>query len=79
MDTNTTIPMPPIKQLVERLGGPSLIAREINRTHGAVCQWNQIPAEYVPALVALSRKRGDTLTARDLRPDIDWSLLDEAH
>lgn len=63
------------KDIVRRLGGPVQVAGAIGVTHSAVCQWTKIPAEYVPTLVALSRKLDDPMTAADLRPDVPWEKL----
>lgn len=73
-----------VKTLIKRLGGPALVARRIREAHGsslthsAVCQWKQVPSDYVPALVALSIERDDPMTAEDIRPDIPWKLLADA-
>lgn len=70
------VEMPDIRGLIFRLGGPVKVGKIVGRTHSAVCQWTRIPTDYVPALVEHARKRGDTLTARDLRPDINWGLIE---
>ena len=66
-----------VKSLVKRLGGPSCIARHLGITHGAVCQWPEIPVGYVPDLVELSMLRGDPVCAEEMRPDKPWRLVCE--
>ena len=63
-----------VKTIVERLGGPSKVAKHLKSDHArghisraAVCQWKQIPAEHCMDLAQLS---GGSLTVHDLRPDI---------
>lgn len=70
-----------LKPMITRLGGPVNIARWLTEkygvkiSHSAVCQWKQIPADHVPALVALSQDRDDPITAKEMRPDLPWEVI----
>lgn len=63
-------------EIINRLGGPSQVARHLNITTSAVVQWSakgRIPAGRVWALVALSLMvlpSGRQVTAADMRPDL---------
>lgn len=66
---------PDVKKLIKRLGGPTLIAKQLNITHGAVCQWRQIPHEHCTLLEAWSAQRGKLVTCEEMRPDIYRRLV----
>lgn len=69
-------PKPPdIKALIQRLGGPVAVAKALDITHGAVCQWTRVPVHHVPKLVALSRKNKRPVSAKTMRPDVPWGAL----
>ncbi len=69
--------LPEIKELLKRLGGPLAIGRRLGISHGAVCQWQKVPVEHVPALVEFSLERGEHVLPSEIRPDVRWSVLCE--
>jgi hypothetical protein len=57
--------MQPAKMIVQSLGGPSAVAKELGITPGGVCRWympkpkgagGRVPGKYVPQLCAMARR-----------------------
>lgn len=66
------------KEIVQVLGGPTLIARRLGVRSQAVSLWSttgRIPAERVPELELLARELGAPVRAEHMRPDIQWGVL----
>ena len=61
---------PDTKLLISRLGGPSAVGKAIGRTHSAVCQWGEIPSEYLVQLETYSIGRGFPVLREEMRPDL---------
>jgi DNA-binding transcriptional regulator YdaS (Cro superfamily) len=65
-------------ELINLLGGSTLVGRHLNIRPQAVSIWiakKRIPAERVPSLVRLARERGISLGPEAFRSDIDWDAL----
>ena len=69
----------PIDRAARVVGSAAELARLLQVTRGAVFQYKMegrmIPAEHCPIIERETRKRGETVTCEDLRPDVDWSVL----
>ena len=61
---------PDIKELITRLGGPAAVGRAIGRTHSAVCQWEEIPVQYLVLLERYAHERGEPVLREEMRPDL---------
>jgi DNA-binding transcriptional regulator YdaS (Cro superfamily) len=64
------IPMTPEQALVaakKAVGGAAVIARALDISIQAVCQWRTVPPQYVLTLEKLSRRK---VKKHQLRPDI---------
>ena len=61
---------PKTHRLIRKLGGPVLVAEALGVTHGAVCQWKQIPSEHCAFLEAWSASNGKPVSCEEMRPDI---------
>lgn len=59
-----------IKQLISKLGGPSAVGRALGLSHSAVCQWDEIPSDYLVKLENYSVDRGLVVTRQEMRPDL---------
>lgn len=70
-----TANLPNPKDILHRLGGVVNVAKHLHISHGAVSQWTYIPMDHVPALVQLSRDRGDPIEAKEMRPDKPWAAI----
>lgn len=67
-----------VSEIVQQLGGPSLIGRRLGIRSQAVSLWvrvGRIPASRVPELEALAREAGLQVRAEHMRPDINWGVL----
>lgn len=64
--------LPDAKEIIRRLRGPLRIAKHLGITHSAVCQWERIPMEHVPSLVALSEGE---ISPEEMRPDVPWAAM----
>ena len=66
------------REVIAALGGPAAVARHCGVRSQAVSLWaikGRIPADRVPDLEALARRRGVAVRAEDMRPDVHWSVL----
>lgn len=59
-----------VKSIVTKLGGPSAVGRALGLSHSAVCQWDEIPAEYLISLETHSAQRGQLVPRQEMRPDL---------
>jgi hypothetical protein len=59
--------MEPARSIVQRLGGPAAVARELGLTAGGICRWyteppkgagGRVPSKHVPALCAMAKRVG---------------------
>lgn len=60
-----TRPGPTVRQVIERAGGLSILARAINTDRRLIHKWKQIPAKRV-----LDVERVTGISRHELRPDI---------
>lgn len=66
------------KEIIQALGGPTLVARRLGVRSQAVSLWSasdRIPAERVPELELMARELGAPVRAEQMRPDVNWSVL----
>ena len=59
-----------VKTIIAKLGGPSKVGRALGLSHSAVCQWDEIPSEYLVDLENFSVERGQIVTRHEMRPDL---------
>jgi DNA-binding transcriptional regulator YdaS (Cro superfamily) len=66
------------KKLINELGGPAFVSRQLNVTPQAVSLWSckvGIPAERISGLIKIGMARGIKIDLEKIRPDIDWRLI----
>lgn len=66
------------RQIIEMLGGPSVVGRRLGVKAQAVCQWvskNRFPADKVPGLERMGRELKLPIRAENIRSDVDWAIL----
>jgi DNA-binding transcriptional regulator YdaS (Cro superfamily) len=69
---------PTLKELLEHLGGPTLVGKRLGVRPQAVSQWvksGRVPVERVPGLVRLAKDQGKAYGPELFRSDLDWSAL----
>ena len=54
-----------VSEVIRAAGGPSKLAKAVNRHHGTVLRWSRVPAEH---LRVVARVTG--IPAHILRPDV---------
>ena len=54
-----------IREIIKAAGGPVALARHLGISHSSVCEWQQVPAERVPAVSAVTG-----LARHVIRPDM---------
>lgn len=63
------------RDIIKKLGGPVYVGWYLGINSQAVSHWSskdRIPAARVPELMRLCNKLGVKITAKQMRPDIDW-------
>lgn len=73
--------MEPAKSIIKKLGGPTIVAKEIGLSRVTVSRWGAskskggtngfIPYSHVPKLLKFAREREVELSASDFIPDDD--------
>ena len=58
------------KELIARLGGPSIVGKVVGVSHSAVCQWTRIPAHHCAALANWSAMQDKPVSREEMRPDL---------
>ncbi|QNT79405.1 hypothetical protein JGUZn3_22040 [Entomobacter blattae] len=53
------------KEIIRAAGGPSKVARAVDRHHSTVCKWDFVPGKFVRIVSELSKIPPETI-----RPDI---------
>lgn len=67
-----------VREIIQSLGGPAAIGRQLGCRSQAVSQWaahNRIPLQRIFALEQLAREQGLPVRAQDMRPDMPWGVL----
>lgn len=59
-----------LKSLISKLGGPTAVGKALGLSHSAVCQWDEIPSDYLIQLENHSVERGLIVTRQEMRPDL---------
>lgn len=54
-----------VSDIIKRAGGPSAVARAVQRDHSTVVGWRRVPAEHARKVAELAR-----LHPHEVRPDI---------
>lgn len=69
--------------IIQSLGGSSSVGRAIGLTPQAVSQWMRdgraVPPDKVLDLLRLGIEKGIRFSPKDLRPDLDWDVLNHAN
>lgn len=68
--------MTALEKTIKKAGSIKALADVLGVTKGAVWQW-QLPGRRVPVehCLGIVKHFGDTVTCQELRPDLDWSLV----
>jgi len=69
--------------IIQALGGSSSVGRALGVTSQAVSQWmrndRSVPPDKVLDLLRLGIEKGVLFSPKDLRPDLDWDVLNHTN
>jgi DNA-binding transcriptional regulator YdaS (Cro superfamily) len=67
-----------VKEIIQRLGGPTRVAMQLNIIPQAVSHWvreDKVPPARVPTVVRLGKEIGLEIKPSMLNSDVDWDAI----
>ncbi|KGQ25840.1 helix-turn-helix domain-containing protein [Gallibacterium melopsittaci] len=64
-----------LKSFIDKFGGQSYLAKACDVSQPTVFKWvngRKMDVKYIPKIIEISNGE---VTARDLRPDVDWDTI----